>query len=335
MTFSQTTGRAMRVLQRKPKPYATAALTAAAILAGSAFLNYLLAKRAEQANPPEGHFVEIDGVSLHYVERGEGEPVVLLHGNGSMIQDFETSGLLDMAAKSYRVIVFDRPGYGHSSRPRSVIWTANAQAKLIRKALRALGVERAVILGHSWGASVAVALALHYTELVRGLVLASGYYYPSVRSEVVTASAPAVPIVGDVVRYTVAPWIGRVLWPFILRKTFGPSPTPAKFDGFPVEMALRPSTIRASAAEAALMIPDAFASRGHYGWMKMPVAIIAGEADQIVDTEAQSARLHRDVPQSTFDAVPGAGHMIHQTAPDRVMAAIQAAVDGTGLDRIQ
>jgi pimeloyl-ACP methyl ester carboxylesterase len=69
--------------------------------------------------------------------------------------------------------------------------------------------------------------------------------------------------------------------------------------------------------------------------MKMPVAIIAGEADQIVDKEAQSARLHRDVPQSTFDAVPGAGHMIHQTAPDRVMAAIQAAVDGTGLDRIQ
>ena len=51
-------------------------------------------------NPPAGQFLEVDGVRLHYVERGEGEPLVLLHGNGSMIQDFETSGLIDMAAKT-------------------------------------------------------------------------------------------------------------------------------------------------------------------------------------------------------------------------------------------
>ena len=64
-------------------------------------------RRAPQS--PQGQFLEIDGARLHYVERGEGEPLVLLHGNGSMIQDFESSGLLDKAAKKYRVIVFDRP----------------------------------------------------------------------------------------------------------------------------------------------------------------------------------------------------------------------------------
>lgn len=67
---------------------------------------------------------------LHYVERGHGEPLVLLHGNGSMIQDFETSGLIEAAARTYRVIVFDRPGYGHSERPRSTVWTAEAQSNL-------------------------------------------------------------------------------------------------------------------------------------------------------------------------------------------------------------
>jgi pimeloyl-ACP methyl ester carboxylesterase len=323
----------MKRRKTNPKPYATAALTGGAILAASALLNYLFAKHAEQANPPEGKFVEVDGVRLHYVDRGNGEPVVLLHGNGSMIQDFETSGLIDLAAKSYRVIAFDRPGYGHSNRPRSTLWTANAQAKLIRRAMGQLGVNRAVILGHSWGASVAVALALHHTEVVRGLVLASGYYYPSVRSDVVTTSGPAIPILGDVLRYTISPILGRAIWPLILRKIFGPSPTPAKFDGFPVAMALRPSTIRASAAEAALMIPDAFAACGHYGAMNMPVAIIAGEEDKIVNIEGQSARLHRDIPQSTFDHVPGAGHMIHQTAPDRVMAAIDAAAGRKALGR--
>jgi pimeloyl-ACP methyl ester carboxylesterase len=87
-----------------------------------------------------GRFVEVAGVRLHYVEHGEGEPLVLLHGNGSMIQDFQSSGLIDMAARTYRVIVFDRPGFGHSERPRTTIWTAEAQADLIHKALKKIGV---------------------------------------------------------------------------------------------------------------------------------------------------------------------------------------------------
>jgi pimeloyl-ACP methyl ester carboxylesterase len=326
MTFPQANALISRRLTNpKRSPYATAALVVAGVLSASALLNHLLAKRAERANPPKGRFLTVRGVRMHYVERGEGEPLVLLHGNGSMIQDFETSGLIEMAAKSYRVIAFDRPGYGHSDRPRSTIWTANAQSDLIHDAVVELGVERAIVLGHSWGASVAVALALRHPEIVGGLVLASGYYYPSVRSDVVAASGPAVPIFGDVLRYTLSPMLGRAMWPLLLRKIFGPSPTPAKFDGFPVGMALRPSTLRASAAESALMIPDAFAAHKHYAEIKGPVVIIAGEADKIVDAAGQSARLHDELPQSTFDCVPEVGHMVHQTKPERVMAAIDMA----------
>ena len=79
-----------------------------------------------------------------------------------MIQDFESSGLIDLAAQNYRVIVFDRPGFGYSDRPRNVVWTPTAQAELINGALHRLGVSHAIVLGHSWGASVAVALALKY-----------------------------------------------------------------------------------------------------------------------------------------------------------------------------
>jgi pimeloyl-ACP methyl ester carboxylesterase len=110
-----------------------------------------------------------------------------------------------------------------------------------------------------------------------------------------------------------------------MRKIFGPSPVPKKFDGFPKEMALRPSQIRASAAETALMIPGAFALRNEYARLKMPVAIIAGEEDRLIDIDKQSARLHRDVTQSTLRRVPGVGHMVHQTATDLVMAAIDEA----------
>lgn len=319
----------------KRHPYVVAAAAGATTLLAAALVNYRLARKAERDNPPFGRFLNVDGVRLHYVDRGTGEPLVLLHGNGSMIQDFATSGLIGMAEAQYRVIAFDRPGYGHSERPRRRIWTPDAQAELVHTALGQLGVARATVLGHSWGASVAVALALKHPEMVSSLVLASGYYYPTVRADVVALSGPALPVVGDVIRYTLAPIVSRLMWPLMLAKIFGPAPVPAKFNGFPKEMAFRPSQIRASAAEAALMIPDAAATRARYPEMKMPVVIIAGEQDRLIDIDDQSAQLHRDLPNSELHRVERAGHMVHQTATERVMTAIhKAATKGRAHDAV-
>jgi len=179
------------------RPYVIGLGLAAAALGLSALANRYVAKRAERENPAVGRFVEVDGVRLHYLDCGAGEPLVLLHGNGSMVQDFQTSGLIEAASRNYRVIVFDRPGFGHTNRPRQTIWTPEAQAALIHRALRRIGIPHAKVLGHSWGASVALALALKYPEAVSGLILVSGYYYPTVRTDVVLFSGPAVPVVGS------------------------------------------------------------------------------------------------------------------------------------------
>ena len=291
-----------------------------ATLAAMAVANRYLAKKAERENPPTGRFITVKGVRLHYVDQGAGMPLVLLHGNGMMIQDFQSSGLIDLAAKKYRVIAFDRPGYGHSDRPRSTIWTPEAQANLIKAALTKIGVSRAVVLGHSWGALVAVALALKYPQSVQSLVLASGYYYPTVRADTPILSAPSVPVLGDVVRYTVSPILSRLTWRLMLRKLFGPNPVPSKFEGFPKEMAFRPSQIRAGAAEAALMIPSVYNLQGAYVKLQMPVAIVVGSADRFVEP-AQSVHLHRDISQSTLHRV-ASGHMVHQTATAHVMSTI-------------
>src|SRR5579863_637761 len=161
---------------------------------GAAVLNWRLTKKAERRNPPVGRFITVKGVRLHYVDRGTGTPLVLLHGNGSMIEDFQSSGLIDLAAMKYRVIAFDRPGFGHSDRPRTTIWTPEAQADLIATALTEIGVARAIILGHSWGTLVALAFAIKYPQEVEALVLASGYYYPNARADVVILSPPAIPL---------------------------------------------------------------------------------------------------------------------------------------------
>ena len=162
-------------------------------------------------------------------------------------------------------------------------------------------------------------MALKYPGLVRGLVLASGYYYPTLRPDVALMAAPSLPFVGDILSHTVSPLLSRAIWPLMMAKIFGPRPVPRKFGAFPKEMALRPSQIRASAAESALMIPDAFMLRDRYADLKMPVVIIAGEQDKLIDIDTQSVQLHSDVSQSRFQ----------QTATDQVMAAIREVSGAT------
>jgi pimeloyl-ACP methyl ester carboxylesterase len=287
-------------------PATTAFAGAATLVAATAIVNRHFAKKAQRENPPQGRFIGVDGVRLHYVERGNGRPLVLFHGNGSMIQDFESSGLIDLAAKDYRVIVFDRPGFGHSLRPRNVVWTPEAQADLFKKALDRLSVQRAIVLGHSWGASVAVALAVRQPSFVEALVLASGYYFPTARTDVAASSVPAIPGLGDIISYTISPILSRLMWPAMLRKLFGPRSVPEKFAGFPKEMAVRPSQIRASAAEAALMIPAAFASSKTYSELEMPTIILAGGGRRVGDdgrtgisgsSRTRKGRRHRAAPR--------------------------------------
>ena len=293
------------------------------MLAAAALANHALARRAERVNPPEGKFITVDGVRLHYIERGTGPVIVLLHGNGTMARDFVLSGVLDLLAQDHRVIAFDRPGFGFSKRPRGRIWTAKAQAALLHDALLGLDVQQAVVVGHSWGTLVALALALHHQTITAGLVLLSGYYFPSVRADAALLSLPALPILGDILRYTISPFIGRLTAPLVYRKLFAPSPVSRRFAReFPLELAVRPLQIRAGAAEAALMIPEAASLARHYPEISIPAAIMAGLDDKIVNFDRQARRLGAELPGSTLRRVAGAGHMVHHIVPEQVTAVI-------------
>jgi pimeloyl-ACP methyl ester carboxylesterase len=300
-------------------------LGSAAVLGASALYALAKTREAERQTPPIGEFMTVDGVRLHYVERGHGPALVLIHGNGMMIQDFLVSGIVDDLAKRHRVIIIDRPGYGYSDRPRG-LWTPRAHATLFQKALQQLGVTQAVVLGHSWGALVAVALALQAPQLVRSLVLASGYYYPTLRADVMLSSPAAIPGLGDLMRHTVSPMIGRALQPAMIKAMFAPAPVTERFDReFPKAMMLRPLQLRASAEDAVLMTPVTVELEKHYRDLKLPVVIIVGGDDQIADVDRQSKRLHSELPDSELIVVPGMGHMIQHLAPEQVIAAVERA----------
>ncbi len=283
---------------------------------------------AERKNPPIGAFIECDGVRLHYIERGDAAHpcVVLFHGNGTMIQDLILSGLVDRLAGRCRVICFDRPGFGYSNRPRARIWTAKMQAALFAKALDQLGVRNPVVLGHSWGTLVAIALALQSEPTVSGLVLASGYYFPTARMDFWLMSGPAVPILGDLLRYTVAPIVSWAIMPKLLRTLFAPRPVSPEFKNeFPISLSLRPKQLRAAAEESAFLIPVAAQLRLQYPDIRCPVRIVHGRDDQLIEAE-QARRLHRALPESRLDLVEDAGHMVTYADMPGIADAVTALV---------
>jgi pimeloyl-ACP methyl ester carboxylesterase len=302
-----------------------------AVVAGAVLANLLAARAAERKHPPRGKFIEVDGVRLHYLEKGQGPTIVLLHGEGVSAEDFRTSGLYDRLAETHRVIAIDRPGFGYSTRPRNRIWSAGRQAELIHRALGQIGVQRPLVVGHGLGALVALNLGLEHPDALSGLVLMSGYYHPSLQLGALARTGAAVPILGDALRWTLSPLLARALAPLRLRRGFSPAQPPADAaDRFPVGLAARPSQIRADAADAALLIPSAAILKGRHGDLRVPTLVMGGGADRVFDWDRQSRRFADLVPGSRTRSFGDAGHLFHHLAPEETAEAIAAFADRPG-----
>ena len=135
----------------------------------------------------------------------------------------------------------------------------------------------------------------------------------------------AVPVLGDVLRHTVSPLLGRLTMPLLKRAMFSPAPVPPRFRAdYSDAMALRPSQIRATSVDGALMIPGALSLRRRYGDLSVPVVIMAGEGDKVV-FRRNAERLRASIPGSVLRIVEGAGHMVHHSAPRQVVEAVRQA----------
>jgi pimeloyl-ACP methyl ester carboxylesterase len=306
----------------------------AAVLAATAVYNIYRTRKVEHDHPPTGRFITVDGVRLHYLEKGEGPPVVLIHGNVVTAEDFVLSGVFDRVARNHRVIAFDRPGYGYSERPQGSIWTAIEQADLLQEAFDQLGIERPIVVGHSWGALVAMELALGQPDAVSGLVVLGGYYHPTLRADVPLVAGPAVPVFGDVLRYTVAPLMGAALMPLNVKAMFSPLDVPERFKReFPYGFPVRPGQIRAESQDAVSMVPAVFGMADRIRELTVPITIIAGTEDGIVDHDGHARWFHEQLPDSVLRLVPGAGHMVHYAVPDEVAEAIEAVAERKAMVR--
>lgn len=278
-------------------------------------------RQAEAAYPPIGQFVTLDGVRMHYLERGSGQPIVLIHGSDGALQDFLLSGLIDRLAQEYRVIAFDRPGHGYSGRPKDEPLTFALNARLIHGALQELGVVRPIIAGHSFGGAVALQYAVDYPEDVTGLLLmAPGAYSKSAELSALY-SLPEIPVLGPLFLHTLLVPVGRLLVPSMNESAFYPVETPKAYLDLMANLGARPEQFTAYTDEWQAHHESMVALSARYGEIKVPVQIIAGAEDRLTRVADHTQPLHEAIPGSVLTVLPETGHEVHYQHPEVVVEA--------------
>jgi pimeloyl-ACP methyl ester carboxylesterase len=307
----------------------------ALLLLAGALATALIGRSVEARYPPNGRFVALEGGRLHYVEMApEGAPdgtVLLLHGASGSSGD-PLAALGERLSRRFRVIAVDRPGSGWSDRFGAEASSPAVQGRIIRAALDRLGVERAVVVGHSWSGALATNLALDHAELVSGLVLLAPATHPWPGGAISWHyTLIGWPVVGRLMPLTLAVPVGRLFMERAVASVFAPQPAPADYvERARIPLALRPHTFLANAQDVAGFYEFVKVQAKRYGEIRAPTVVISGEADDIVWTHLHSRALEREVPGAKLILLPGVGHMPHYVATDLVLREIERLAAGGG-----
>ncbi|GLK80166.1 alpha/beta fold hydrolase [Methylopila turkensis] len=263
-----------------------------------------------------------------------GRTLLLLHGASGNLKDLELS-IGHLLARRHRVVLVDRPGHGRSDRLGGREMASPArQGAAILQALDAIGVRRVVAVGHSWSGALAANLALDHPDRVSGLVTIAGATHSWPGGVAWYNSVAATPLIGDLFVATVVAPVGLATFDKAVESVFAPaSPPPDYVVRTDARLLLRPSEFRANAQDLTDLKPFIEAQAPRYGAIRQPTLIVTADADSTVSPTLHSRALHRQVAGSKLVVLPGAGHMPHWSATERVVAEIDALARRAGPDR--
>ncbi|WP_243857306.1 alpha/beta fold hydrolase [Sphingomonas leidyi] len=296
-------------------------LVALAVVVGALVLwSAYVSRGVERWVPMDGRHVEVPGARIHYVETGPADApaIVMIHGIMSQLRVF-TYALAGRLAADRRVIVMDRPGWGYSTLTGSRL-DIPGQADAVAAAIRALELEKPLLVGHSMGGAVSLALALRHPDAVRGLGLIAPYTQP--------IDVPPAPLAGLQVPALLRPLIAwTIAVPLSMRtgkaKTaavFAPDPVPGDFairaGG---ALAIRPRSFQMGCYEIEMGPAAMQAQAPRYGEIAVPVSILYGRQDALLDPELHGGRTAGAVRNGNVEYLDG-GHMLPVTHVDATEA---------------
>lgn len=268
------------------------------------------------------------GRTLFVHQKGIGPDVVLIHGAMTTAHDWVVSPVYAALTESHRVTVLDRPGHGLSQRLRFG-GTPREQAAQIVEGLAQLGIARASIAAHSYGALVALALAEQFPETVAELALVAPLAFPEPRLMEHSILTPrSAPLFGPMFsRFAEMTQMDRPMVDLLHQVMFGPASVPAAWkETYPYPLILTAPAMIAEGEDATSMMPMSAAGTINMRKIEVRAHVFTGTSDRVVEDERQAKTLARQLPNGSLTEVEGAGHMLHHTHPDLVIAALQSAV---------
>ena len=248
--------------------------------------------------PAGSTFASVDRVPVRYQSVGQGPAVVLVHGYGSSLDIWER--VAARLSKKHRVISVDLKGFGFTGRP-SGDYSPSAQAAMVWKLLDQLAVKDVAIVGHSWGSSVVMAMALAKPSRVRRIALYSAYVYE--------AQVPSF------FRWARKAGVGEVLFRLFYKERIEDRVmlayydkrwiTQARIDRIQREMK-RPGTVAGALAAARGQRYSHVEKR--YRTVRVPALLLWGENDRVTPL-GFGRRLASDLPDSRLVTYPRCGHL--------------------------
>jgi pimeloyl-ACP methyl ester carboxylesterase len=252
--------------------------------------NMQIAKRI----PRDGEMVLIDGIDLHYRDVGAGPAIVLIHGLSGQMRNFAPD-LVDRLAVDHRVVLIDRPGAGYSAPLASGSNTMAGQADVIAGLIGALDLDAPLIVGHSLGGAVALNLALNHEDSVGALALIAPVTQPS---DTVSSAFSAMSIKSDGLRrfvsLTFATPLGLLIFDRSAKSVFAPETMPENFgvSGGSL-LAIRPTSYFSAGGDMIALRAALPEMAQRYPSLGMPVAILFGRSDQVLDPAKHGATRSR------------------------------------------
>ena len=276
--------------------------------------------------PPLGQFVTVAGRRVHALTMGNGPDLVLIHGASGQLRDL--ADLMRHLSPRFRVTAFDRPGLGYSDSLGFGGVAPAAQARHLAEAAAQLGITSPIVLGQSYGGTVALAWALAVTGTQKPAAL-------------VLVSSPSLPWPGklDWWYQLTDTWIGRLFGvpmatalvtdgylDSVMPRLFAPTPPPpgyARMTG--AALALPRRNMASNAMQVNGLFAHVTAMKGQYPGLTLPVELVHGADDTIVPLHIHSQPFSAMVASSRLTVLPGAGHMPHHTHVGAVVDAVTRA----------
>ena len=278
------------------------------------------------------HFVSVSGVRVHYLEAGAGQTVVFVHGNAGSVDDFSYRAIR-MLCGEFKILALDRPGHGKSERLSKDSARLESQARLLHDTLNLLGVKRPILVGHSWGGSLALAYALNYPNDVSSLVLLApaAYTEDEPTGGWMTALIKP-PVIGDVCLAAGKVLFGKRMLKRELGRAFDPQTVPADYLAS-TNTWLGRSQLKSYFEDERKLNVSLQSLSARYPDIRLPVIIVTGDSDKVVTPEANAYRLKAAIPQSQLLVLKHTGHEIPQTDPQSIRTALTMISTSTAAAR--